>query len=110
IAPRPACGRLRTLGGRAGRGRCGGRRLVSYRHAASNAPIMSFEEANLFRGDWPVTGWPSEGLIFTRAGSSAVAGTVCRQPGVRVGLGYPEQGGAPAPHSVNPCLLRTPFT
>lgn len=45
-----------------------------------------------------------------QAGSSAVAGTVCRQPGARAGLGYPEQGGAPAPHSVNPCLLRTPFT
>jgi hypothetical protein len=26
------------------------------------------------------------------------------------GLGYPEQGGAPAPHSVNPWFLRTSFT
>jgi hypothetical protein len=30
------------------RGRCGGRRLVSYRHPARKAPIMSSELANFF--------------------------------------------------------------
>jgi hypothetical protein len=48
IAPRPACGRLRTPGGRVDRGRCGGRRLVSYRHAARTAPTISPERANPF--------------------------------------------------------------
>jgi hypothetical protein len=37
-AHRPACGHLRTPGGHADRGRCGSRRLVSYRHAARTAP------------------------------------------------------------------------
>jgi hypothetical protein len=47
--PRPACGRLRTPGGQPDRGRCGGRRLVSYRHPARTPPILSSEGANLFR-------------------------------------------------------------
>jgi hypothetical protein len=49
-ARRPTCGRVRRLGGRVDRGRCGGRRLVSSRHAARTPPIMSSEGANLFNG------------------------------------------------------------
>jgi hypothetical protein len=40
--------KVRTPGGRAGRGRCGGRQLVHTAQAASKAPIMSSDEASLF--------------------------------------------------------------
>ena len=48
-AYRPACGRVRTPDGRANRGRCGGSRLVSYRHPARTAPIVSPERASFFK-------------------------------------------------------------
>jgi hypothetical protein len=48
--PQRGGGRRPTPGSPAEHGRCGGRRLVSSGHAASHAPIMSFEEANLFIG------------------------------------------------------------
>src|SRR5215216_4734140 len=48
-APRLAGGRLRRPGGRADRGRCGDKRLVSSGHAARRGPIMSPEHANLFK-------------------------------------------------------------
>src|SRR4030095_15878322 len=48
-APRPAYGQLRTPGGHAGRGRCGGRQLVSSHQPASTTPITSPELANLFK-------------------------------------------------------------
>src|SRR4029450_5279121 len=99
---------------RAGRGRCGGRRLVSYRHAASNAPIMSFEEANLFKycrmevHAWLGAGWwalipPGGGVVEVQPagtvqgffrGAGVQAG---RQDGVLVAVAAGEVDGKAPP-------------
>jgi hypothetical protein len=47
-ARRPACGPVRRLGGRAGRGRCGGRRWSHPAMLPAWSLIMSPERANLF--------------------------------------------------------------